>query len=453
MNAPRLVRGWLLVILAGLALGGSGCSVMYVMTGQGKASWPPPNVMHRTPIYHQGNWTVARGSMHNHTNVSDGAWTLEQLVELARMEGIAVLADTDHREGDIRVGKAVKIPINGIERNGYDAYFEHLNQVKAATKDIILIGGAEVIPYFYNVGRPPNFVVFNENHHFTVYGVSDPQVFKDMPARRGMKGWRPEPLIGLEPYQTFVDYIVDHGGIVHGVHLESEQDMWIAGIAHFIDRKHPEFVFQLKRLTGFSVTPEAYAYSGAAGSEWDAAALEYLLGSRAVMPWALGDADYHGPDGSLTNGTTMFYLREFSEAEVMAALREGRMVALMGDKLQDSYVAEFSVAAEGASPADPIMFGQKTTVAGPARIRFRLDHEVPGMRSELIRNGKTVLSADACALEFIDREAWENNLPAAYRVRVIDPNWQPYTGKDAWEHPPSQLFTNPIFVYPARAGK
>jgi hypothetical protein len=53
-----------------------------------------------TPIYQSGEWLIARGSVHNHTNFSDGCRIPEDLVQQARNEGVSVLAITDHREAD-----------------------------------------------------------------------------------------------------------------------------------------------------------------------------------------------------------------------------------------------------------------------------------------------------------------------------------------------------------------
>jgi hypothetical protein len=306
-----------------------------------------------------------------------------------------------------------------------------------------------VVPYFYNVGRPPNFVILNENHHFTVYGVDDPAVFESMPARREIGSFKPEPLVFEGPYQEFVNYFAERDAIVHAVHVESVQDMWVAGLAHFIDRKHPEFIYDMKGLTGFSALPEAFEFTPAPGGAWDAALLEYLLDARARVPWAVGDADYHGPDGSLAQSTTLFYLREFTVAEVYRALREGRMAALMGDKFQDTYVSEFSAGAEGEPPLSPIMFGEKILVSSPAVIRFRLNREPAGIRTELIRNGKVILTVEGGDFEFLDREMFEQNLPAVYRVRISDSDHPSDSEQPAGRWGPNLLFTNPLFVYPA----
>jgi hypothetical protein len=433
------------VLLSGLCVFINGCSGLVYMTGRGAVPLDQYSGIERTPVYHQGDWIIARASMHNHTIYSDGCRTPEDVLALARLEGMAILSYNDHREGGVCFRKNLCLPINGIERAGYEAYFEHLEKIKGNSDDVIVIYGAEVIPYFYNVGKPPNFTIFAENFHFTVYDVHDPKVFWDMPARREMRSLKPEPLPGLRPYQEFVDYVVEHGGIVHAVHVESSQDDRY-GPAHFISAGPVNHVYELKGLTGFSILPEGYHYrAGGPGGFWDAALNEYLLGARGHALWAMGDSDYHCGAAGLARATTLFYMKEFTEAEVYRCLREGRMVALMGESFQDSFVSEFSVSDRAG--AKPIMFGEEVQVSGPPRIRFSLDHEVPDVRSRLIRNGEVIHETAGSSFEYVDRGIFNMNVPAVYRVEVKGPRVE-RTRKESWVmERDSELFTNPIFVY------
>jgi len=271
----------------------------------------------------------------------------------------------------------------------------------------------------------------NQNMHFTVYDIDDPGVLWNMPVTRQVKALRADKITHIQPYQDFVDYIVRHGGIIHKVHPESFYDDWV-GPVHFITPKHPEQVRELRDITGFAILPEGYEQAGAAGGAWDATLVEYLLGSRDKPVWASGDADYHGPQGTTARATTMFYMREFTEQEVYNCMKEGRMVALTGPAFQDVYVSEFSVS-EGGPAEEPIMFGLTGTLSGAPVIRFSLDHQVHGVRTRLIRNGKVIEETGSCRLEYTDHEAYQNNIPCVYRIEV--------TGSE------SALFTNPIFVY------
>jgi hypothetical protein len=422
-----------------------GCSNLVYLTGH-KVLPLPANTVLRTPIYRQGDWIVARGSLHNHSTFSDGVHPPEDLLELARREGIAVMAVTDHREGGIKIQHGPRIPVNGIERVGYQAYFDRLRPLREASRQqgLIVLIGAEVNPYLYNYGKKPHFVVAYQNRHIVVYGIDDPKVFQEMPAWREVSIRRPEHYHGLENFQTFVDYVRDHGGITTAAHVESQEDLWF-GPAHFFDTPPINHVRDLKHLTTFSILPEGYhELAGGAGGIWDTTLLEYLMGMRDQAPWCVGDADYHGPEESPAWSSTLFYLKQFNEPDVYAALREGRTLALMGRSFQDSYVAEFSVSQAGQKPKDPIMFAQTVTVASPPVIRFSLNHDVPETKTRLIRNGKVILEKEGTAFEFTDREMFAQKMPAYYRVEVKGPAL-PKAEQGAYA-PESEIFTNPIFV-------
>lgn len=423
----------------------SGCSVTRYFTDNKAVPLVGDEAEPHTPVYNHDGWIVARASMHNHTIYSDGSRTPEHLLELARMSGMAILSYNDHREGDICIGKGACLPTNGIEKYGYDVYLDHINRIKESSDDILVLAGIEVMPWFYQAGRAPSLVVMNQNFHFTVYDIDDPEVLAKMPARRSVENLKPEKDPGNVPYQEFVDYIADNGGIVHAVHVESNQDRWIAGSVHAVSRVRPEHVYEIKRLTGFSVLPEGSFMAGTPGGYWDAALSEYLLGSRDTVPWAMADSDYHGPRGSLYRATTLFYMREFTEEEAYRCLRNGKMVALMGPAFQDVFVSEFSVS--GGKADESIMFGEKVRLDGPPVIRFSLDKDIEGCTTRLIRNGKVIATFDSTSFEYTDSKVFDEKVPAFYRVHIGGPPLDKNEEYGNPNEPRNELFTNPVFVY------
>jgi len=422
-----------------------GCANLIYLTGQ-KVLPLPANTVPRTPIYHQGDWIVARASLHNHSTFSDGVHTPEDLLELAQREGIAIMAVTDHREGGIKIKHGPRIPVNGIEHFGYPAYFDRLRPLaqQYQEKGMIVLIGAEVNAYLYNYGKAPHLVVAYQNRHIVMYGIDDPQVFQNMPVWREVSIRKSEHYHGLENFQTFVDYVRDHGGITTAAHVESLEDIWL-GPVHFFDGPPINHIHDLKHLTTFSILPEGYhELAGGAGGIWDSTLLEYLMGMRDQAPWCVGDADYHGPEESPAWSSTLFYLKQFTEPDVYAAMREGRTVALMGKSFQDSYVAEFSVSQAGFKPKDPIMFAQTVTVTSPPVIRFSLNHDLPETKTRLIRNGKVILEKEGTAFEYPDQEMFAQKMPAYYRVEVKGPALP--KEELGYYAPESEIFTNPIFV-------
>lgn len=436
-----------LLLAITLMLGLSNCAISAGLKQKPLALPPGPAGPERRPVYEHAGWLIARASLHNHTIYSDGCRTPEDLLEMARRQGMAILAYTDHREGKLCAGQRGLLcaKVNGVESVGYQAYYEHLRniQAQAEAQGILVLKGAEVIPYFYNYGKFPALVVDGLQAHFVVYGIEDPQVFEQMPARRNIP-LKPEPIPDETPWAQWVDYMAAQGGIVSVAHLEEGGDQWY-GPAHGACPAMPENLHRLKGLTDFAVL--AYAWheaTGGPGGLWDTVLVEYLLGMRDRPIWALADADYHC-DAGLAIANTLFYLREFNEPEIYQAMREGRMVAFQGDAFQDSFVAEWWINDSAVPPAEPMMLGREVKLSGAPVLRFALDHPVAGCRVRLIRNGNVIAETEGTELTFRDEELGAKQEPAVYRIEVVGPRAErgDYEGPTM---PASELFVNPIFV-------
>lgn len=427
-----------------------GCSALIYMTGNQAKPITDDACAGRTPIYRDAGYIIARASLHVHSTYSDGQRDMDDLPALARCEGMAILGLNDHAVGKICWRDGVCLSFNGIERHGYKPYLDNIGRIKAKNPDLIILPGVEAMPYIYNAGKAPNFLVIGENTHFTVYGITDPAVFDEMPYKDTLRDLSPETFPGLAPYQRFVDYINHHGGMINAVHVDSEMDDFY-GPAHFFMEGPVHGIHDLRGLNAFSILPEGFSpLAGGAGGAWDAALAEYTLGDRPRVPWALGDSDYHEVSDTMGWATTLFYLREFSETDVYAAMREGRMVALMGSVFNDSYVAEFSVADGGKAPARPVMLAEKVSVSSAPVVRFHLNRPVPGVTARLVRNGRVIFTTAGCGFEYTDREMFERGLPAYYRVELTGPVRAGVHGESPHQETASELRTNPVFVYPAK---
>jgi hypothetical protein len=401
----------------------------------------------RTPIYQRAGWTIARGSIHNHTTYSDGCRSPEDLLELARRQGMAVLSFNDHREGKYCIGKLC-VNVGGVSSYGYEKYWAHLDRVKAKASEqgMVVLNGIEVIPYFYQMGKVPFLVVDGLQHHFVIYGVDDLRLFENMPTRQTINSLRPESRPDDAPWREFVDYLDAHGAIVSAAHVEEGADMWI-GPLHGSDPPVPKNIHRLRGLTAFAVLPFGFHDSVAGpGGLWDTTLIEYLVGMRPRPLWAVGDTDYHGPEAGLAIATTLFYLKEFTEKDVLAAMREGRMVALQGNAFQNSYVAEWWVSEGKMMPENQVMLGRTFTVGNVPVIKFALDHPVAGCKTRLIRNGVLAKEVAGTELWFEDTDAAARREPVFYRVEVQGPRENYGKFDDYPTQPWSEIFVNPIFV-------
>lgn len=406
-----------------------------------------PDKPERTPFYEHGGWTIARASMHNHTVFSDGSRSPEDLLELARSQGMAILAYNDHREGHICIGERVCIDSGGVESHGYDVYYEKLREMREAARGqgMIALKGIEVSsPWFWNSGKSPNLVLEGQYNHFTVYGVEDTQIFKDMPARRSLDNLKPEKDLGSAPFQEFVSYLDERGALVCAVHVDLGQDDWL-GPVHVVTPP-PVHNLLLDDLTTFAALPEGFSeQAGGPGGLWDTVLAEYLAGMRDRPLFAMGDADYHGPKRSLAYATTLFYMREFTEEEIYNCMREGRMVALQGETFQDSYVAKWSVTG-GGEPQNPVMLGQEVTLDAAPVVTFALDHDTSDTSVRLIRNGVVLFERPGTSFTYIDDEQGRKREPAYYRVELVGPYLEPEPDTQPDTQPQSELLVNPIFA-------
>jgi hypothetical protein len=425
----------------------AGCSLTHKKVVPLKEKKGTPD---HTPLWQYEGFTIARGSMHNHTIFSDGCLTVDDLVQEARNEGVSVLAITDHREGKQCLGKRGKVCVDagGVEspKLGYEKYLQELERVAAESKNPIIIPGLEVAPYVWNERGFPFMILRGSNWHFTVYNVSDPSVYAEMPAFRGVtvkknKAPLSDPFNNIEPYNRWVNYLRDRGAIVAQAHPQwGGENSWALTVR--TESQLPLFMTdQLPRLNIVALMPEGFNAS-IPGGKWDKALMQYLAGFREEPLWAWGEADFHCLKDEQSMGlrlaTTLFYLKDYSRAGVLDAIHKGRMVALMGKDFQEVYVSEFSVGS-GKPASQKIMLGEEVKLDGAPMVRFALSREVPVVETRLVRNGKVIHVTNATSFQYLDREALDKKLRCYYRVQVIGQG--PMLLDDA-----TMIFTNPVFV-------
>jgi hypothetical protein len=394
-----------------------------------------------TPVWNYEGWTIARGSMHNHTIYSDGCHTSADLVKLARNQGIAVLGISDHREGRTCLGKNAKVCANagGVEGRGkgYPKYMAEIAKLADESKNPLIIPGLEIVPYVWNAQGFPLMVIMGDNWHFTAYNIKDPAVFENMPAFKTIK-LRAQKDPGADPYNKWVDYLRDNGGLVFQAHPGWGDPHWIMTIK-FPDVHPVQLTDELPRLTGVALLPEGFN-AAPPGGKWDQALMQYLAGYRDAPLWAWGESDYHCPDKThgLRLGTTLFYLKDYTRDSVLDAIKKGRFVALMGEAFQEVFVSEFSVG-DNQPARNKIMLGEQVRLAGPALVKFSLNKDVPIKEARLVRDGKVIYTTNAASFEFADKDALEKRLNCYYRVEVIGPG--PVEQDNA-----NLIYTNPVFV-------
>jgi hypothetical protein len=134
---------------------------------------------------------------------------------------------------------------------------------------------------------------------------------------------------GSLPYQNLIDYVEKKGGMVFWAHPDIEGKHELNGIEIYTSPYYKELL-ETFNYTGFSAFIEGMKYSGKPGGVWDMALKQYINGQRQKPVWAIGELDYkEGPWMGETQ--TVFLVNGNNKAEILKAMREGRMYAVFGE--------------------------------------------------------------------------------------------------------------------------
>lgn len=385
--------------------------------------------MHRTAE----GWAL-KAALHTHTRWSHGALSAEELVQVARSNGVAVLAVTEHDLLEACYTRLFCFRDPSVVEMGYASYFSQMDELQRATPDLVLLPALEVTPYAYWRGFPPWLRLHGWNRHFTVYDLDDPSSCATMPTLGNQD--RPRSYFqgdrGDETYARFTRHVAEHGGMTFLAHPESE-DSYLFLTARTDDDPYPEFAAELPGVTGFAALPSGRGKLLEAGGIWDQVLMEYLRGERDVPVWAIGDADFHGDEQSIDRTVTWIHAEAPTEEAVLAAMRDGRMATFQGPDTRALWVTEFSLRVAGAEAgAGAVMLGQVTRDSAAVELHFGLSRDVPGLELRLIRNGEVISTAAGRELRFDDSAFLARGDPAYYRVEG--------TGDDGF-----LLATNPLF--------
>jgi len=124
------------------------------------------------------------------TDFSDGAHSLEYLIQLAEKRGFQVLFINDHDrkvlEYGIRPFQNIlkrKVEEPSINKGGPENYLEMIQSASKRYPRMILIPGAESAPFYYWKGSyfQGNLTVCDWERHLLVIGLEEPKDYKELP--------------------------------------------------------------------------------------------------------------------------------------------------------------------------------------------------------------------------------------------------------------------------------
>lgn len=182
--------------------------------------------------------------------------------------------------------------------------------------------------------------------------------------------------LGPVPYQRFIDYVEEQGGLSFWAHPEAASTIpprsFLNGLLRVTSRTDPHAadLVATRDYTGFASLYADHITATEPGGEWDRVLTEYLSGSRRRPVWGTGDIDYHVDEegGRIHDISTVFLVRSRERSQVMRSLRGGHMYAVRGgdDALR---LSSFTVSTE----AGTAIAGEEIPGYGRAHLSLSLD--------------------------------------------------------------------------------
>lgn len=193
----------------------------------------------------------------------------------------------------------------------------------------------------------------------------------------------------LMPYQEFIDYVNERGGLCFWLHPEGSEVMSVGEVAAYTYK--PESIlrdtygylgFSAIQLVG-EVNPAALA-----GNSWDEILLEYCQGRRRHPIWAVGELGFQDKE-KIDSVQTIFILKELSRGAVLDALKNGRMYAKLEHKENSLNLEDFSVQDQNSQNLG--IMGDEVLCSSTPFINITGNFPEPDkIRLDLIRDGKLI---------------------------------------------------------------
>jgi len=425
-------------------------------------------------------YRLVRSIVDIHTNLSDGIYSPERVMELARNSGVecvfindSLLMRFEYGVWPLRNLLKRKFESNSIIRMGAKNYF---NRLKIAGEELnfpLLITGAEASPYYYWEGNPFNRKFSLNDYHkkFLIMGLNY-RDYNDMPII-GNRGFKlslinirrlilPLALIslgifllrrkvlgislvltgmifmlnilpffisrynqyntgeGVKPYQDLIDYVNEKGGIIFWAHTEMGSLTYTQGVQIYTP-EHSQDLIETHGYTGFAVSFTDRLENTEPGGIWDRLLLDYINAKRKSPVWIIGAMHYEGERRRIDSVETLLFSQGLTQNDIFSAIREGRAYVRFNLGSNSVVLNEFKAEKSAKGLVIISLKGSSPDSKGPIEI-------------ELIKNGQVMLTQEEIRKEWqilIEDNAPINN-KQYYRVKIKSPD--------------SLIFTNPLFL-------
>jgi PHP domain len=138
-----------------------------------------------------GKYTLIPSVIHIHTTMGNGEQAPEEIVKIAKENGIKCVIFTDHDTMKWTYGVPPLTNIiqkvvdqNSIHKYGAANYINTIEEVNEKYPDMLIMHGTEAIPFYYWQGSyfKNNLALVNGNKHIMVFGLETPSDYENLPS-------------------------------------------------------------------------------------------------------------------------------------------------------------------------------------------------------------------------------------------------------------------------------
>jgi len=140
--------------------------------------------------YSRADYQQVPGLIDLRTTFSDGAYSVDGLVELAKSKGFHVLFLNDHDRMAMEYGLfpfrnllKKRVEHNSINAQGADKYLQAIREAEKQHPEMIIIPGSETTPFYYWSGSlfKGNLTAHNPERRLLTIGMDKPGDYKNLP--------------------------------------------------------------------------------------------------------------------------------------------------------------------------------------------------------------------------------------------------------------------------------
>jgi len=384
-----------------------------------------------------------------------------------------------------------------IFKYGIKRYLNEIERLQKDNPDLLLIPGLESAPFYYWQGNifAHNLKIINWHKHILTIGLEVSEDYRNLPIIGNKKGlthpfklknifsfWpflilisgilflrNPRPRrgfgiffvitgllflannypfcdlkfsqyqgdLGIKPYQNYIDYVREHGGLTFWAHPEARNYQRI-GMVSAETSEHTSDLMQADNYSGFAIFYEGYKDVGIPGGIWDEILKQYCKAIRKSPVWAIGGLSFDSSgdlDTYMRDLRTVFLVSVLRKKELIKALREGKMYVINGKDSSNFILDKFIIRDTGTGLEKTLGEELETQKFPQIEIKGRfLNGQGQPLEIKLIKNGgviKTFNVASPFSVNYLDEDG-QKDRKIYYRLEIRSGN--------------IFLVTNPIFV-------